>query len=407
MAAGSSLPELDTDLAVAGEALTALSEVWDAAVDGAGSTVPPAQLRAVLVIAAAPVSMSVLASRLRASVSATSRLCDRLQQAGLIARDHTAPDRRGVLLSLTPAGEKLAAWVGEQRRASLAVILAGMTPAARLALINGLRELPAAAIGGHLQPMPAGSGGRGTAGSPAPVDDVRTTAWRHDAAGLFASTDGSVGRSLRALTRAVTQYVPSCCGASATLWELDEVVAMGASSADLAAVAEHQFIAGDGPIIAALRTGEPAVTPDTLCEDRWRDFAVSALAAGVRSQTTVVHDYSLMTLSLSVYAPTPGELDLEGLSPETLLTGLGVAAMAGKAEQGRVHRTPQQLNSAIRSRAVVEQARDLIEQKLDCGPDEAFERLWRIAQQQRRRVAEVARRVVLASHSLEDPRRAV
>jgi AmiR/NasT family two-component response regulator len=42
-------------------------------------------------------------------------------------------------------------------------------------------------------------------------------------------------------------------------------------------------------------------------------------------------------------------------------------------------------------------------QKLDCGPDEAFERLWRIAQQQRRRVAEVARRIVTACEEPEGP----
>ena len=138
--------EPDEDLAVAESALGALCEAWEAAVDGLGSTVPPAQLRAVLAIAAvAPVSMTALAGRLRASVSAASRLCDRLQQAGLITRDTgAAPDRRGVLLSLTPAGAKLAAWVRERRRASLAAILDGMPPAARRALIDGLRELPAA-----------------------------------------------------------------------------------------------------------------------------------------------------------------------------------------------------------------------------------------------------------------------
>ena len=146
MAASSRSPELDGDLAVAEDALSALNDAWEAAVDALGSTVPPAQLRALLAIAASgPVSLTALARRLRASTSAASRLCDRLQQAGLIARNPGQPDRRGVLLSATPAGANLAVWVREKRQASLAAILAGMTPAGRRALIDGLRELPAAA----------------------------------------------------------------------------------------------------------------------------------------------------------------------------------------------------------------------------------------------------------------------
>ena len=146
MAGSSRPPELDGDLAVAEDALSALNDAWEAAIDELGPAVPPAQLRALLAIAAvAPVSLTALARRLRASTSAVSRLCDRLQQGGLIIRRPGKPDRRGVLVSPTPAGANLAAWVRKQRQASLATILAGMTPDARRALIDGLRELSPAA----------------------------------------------------------------------------------------------------------------------------------------------------------------------------------------------------------------------------------------------------------------------
>jgi DNA-binding MarR family transcriptional regulator len=146
MPAGNGSPALHGDVAAAEDALGALNEAWEAAVDELGSAVPPAQLRAVLVIGAtAPVSIASLADRLRASASATSRLCDRLQQSGLVARNTAMPDRRGVIISLTPAGARLATWVRERRRETLAAILASMTPAGRQALIDGLSELPAAA----------------------------------------------------------------------------------------------------------------------------------------------------------------------------------------------------------------------------------------------------------------------
>jgi DNA-binding MarR family transcriptional regulator len=145
MASRSRWPELDGDLIVAETALSALNEAWEASIDELGSTVPPVQLRGLLAIAAVdPVSLTVLARLLRASTSAVSRLCDRLQQAGLITRRPGQPDRRGVWLSPTPAGNRLTAWVREQRRARLTTILQQMTPSARRALIDGLRELPAA-----------------------------------------------------------------------------------------------------------------------------------------------------------------------------------------------------------------------------------------------------------------------
>lgn len=133
-------PVLEGDLVVAWDALSALGEAWEAAVDELGSTVPPAQLRALMAIAAdPPLSMTTLARRLRASTSAASRLCDRLQQAGLIVRHSGQPDRRGVRLSVTPAGGKLAAWVRDQRQTRLVAVVARMTPAARGALIDALR----------------------------------------------------------------------------------------------------------------------------------------------------------------------------------------------------------------------------------------------------------------------------
>jgi hypothetical protein len=221
--------------------------------------------------------------------------------------------------------------------------------------------------------------------------------WANDPAGLFVGTEGYFRGSLCALSVAMADHVPLCRGASATLWEPDAVVAMGASHPDLTVIAEQQFVAGNGPVVAALHAGKPSVTPDTLHEDRWPEFAVAALAAGARSAVTVVQEYSLMTLSLSLYAAVPGAFDPETLSLSALLSGFGAAAMAGAEEVGLVQRTAGQLDAAIRSRAVVEDARGVVMQKLGCGPDEALERLWRIAQQQRRKVTEVARRMVWAS----------
>jgi DNA-binding MarR family transcriptional regulator len=122
--------------------LTALVEAAERAVEKISSSVPPAQLRALLIVdRAGGLNLNTLAARVGASASATSRLCDRMEVAGLLARDRAAGSRREIVLSLTESGRRLAEWVREQRRAALADLLAAMTPEGRAALIRGLGEL--------------------------------------------------------------------------------------------------------------------------------------------------------------------------------------------------------------------------------------------------------------------------
>jgi ANTAR domain len=235
------------------------------------------------------------------------------------------------------------------------------------------------------------------------MEHVMTDELARDAAELFTSTDGSAGRSLHRLTELVARSVPGCCGATATLWDPDEVVATTASHPDLAALAERQFAIGDGPIIAALRSGEPAVIPDTLHEDRWPGFSAAALAAGVRSTTTIVHQYDSISLTLSLYGVRANALDPQQLPLASLLAAFGAATMAGAAEYVSAQRTAAQLQEAIRSRAVVDQAKGILMQLLGCDGDQAFERLRRISQTQHVKLTEVARQVIETRAEPEEP----
>lgn len=129
------------DICAVERGVIALTEAWNAAVEGLESPVPPTQLRALLIIGqAGRPSLGQLAEALGASASATSRLCDRMQAAGLLNR--VAHDKhRGVTLILTAPGQRLADWVGDRRRAMLRQLLDAMSATGRTALEEGLREL--------------------------------------------------------------------------------------------------------------------------------------------------------------------------------------------------------------------------------------------------------------------------
>jgi DNA-binding MarR family transcriptional regulator len=124
--------------------LTVLLEACERAVEEVGATVPPVQLRALLVIdRAGSLNLNRLAGLLGASASAASRLCDRMQAAGLVSRDRALLSRREIVLVPTESGRRLAEWVRGRRQAALGSLLNEMSPEGREALARGLVELAA------------------------------------------------------------------------------------------------------------------------------------------------------------------------------------------------------------------------------------------------------------------------
>jgi len=127
--------------------LAMLIEASERAVEELGSSVPPAQIRALLIIdRAGSLNLSRLAEALGASASAASRLCDRIQSAGLLTRNRATASRREVVLFPTESGRRLAEWVRGKRRAALGDVLQAMSPDGREALALGLKELAAGAV---------------------------------------------------------------------------------------------------------------------------------------------------------------------------------------------------------------------------------------------------------------------
>jgi DNA-binding MarR family transcriptional regulator len=122
--------------------LSVLLEAWQRAIEELGAMLPPAQVRALLIVDTGDsLNVTGLARMLGASPSATSRLCDRLVGAGLLARVPAAASRREILLQLTESGQRLAAWIRDQRRTALVRVLETISPDGRADLARGLSEV--------------------------------------------------------------------------------------------------------------------------------------------------------------------------------------------------------------------------------------------------------------------------
>src|SRR5271169_7175019 len=86
-----------------------------------------AQYRALVELAArGPQRPADLASALGVDRSTATRMCDRLVRKQLVQRRRISADRRGVRISLTPAGRALVEEVTRRRRIEIAQVLRRM-----------------------------------------------------------------------------------------------------------------------------------------------------------------------------------------------------------------------------------------------------------------------------------------
>jgi DNA-binding MarR family transcriptional regulator len=104
------------------------------------------QYRALVELAArGPQRLADLATALGVDPSTATRMCDRLVRKQLVQRRRISADRRGVRISLTPAGRALVEEVTRRRRAEIAQVLERMPRADGASALRALRVFADAA----------------------------------------------------------------------------------------------------------------------------------------------------------------------------------------------------------------------------------------------------------------------
>ncbi|MET9503730.1 MarR family transcriptional regulator [Streptomyces sp. NPDC006622] len=127
------------------DAVESLTDLWTVAAQNASPRLSLHQLRALRALESTPgMNLTALADRLDIGPPTTSRLCDRLEAAGMLERAPHPYNRREVQLSLTVPGRQVLREVAGRRAQALARALRVMEPAERAALSRGLRALRAA-----------------------------------------------------------------------------------------------------------------------------------------------------------------------------------------------------------------------------------------------------------------------
>jgi hypothetical protein len=151
-----------------------------------------------------------------------------------------------------------------------------------------------------------------------------------------------------------------------------------------------------GPCMDAYRSGEVVHTDDIEADScRWPIWAPKALELGFRSADAFpmrLHDQTIG--ALNVYATHRRGLDDRDIALGTALANMATIGILHEGSAREQALVQQQLQHALDSRVIIEQAKGVLTQRHAITPDEAFGRLRRHARSTNEKVATVARRIV-------------
>jgi len=176
-----------------------------------------------------------------------------------------------------------------------------------------------------------------------------------------------------------------------------------ASTANVAALERLQVQRQQGPCVDAYRSGRQVAVADLRrMRARWPGFVPQALEAGIVAVCAFPMRLRADRIgALDVFLDDPGELDEAATQAGQMLTDLAtIAILQARATQDATRRAAQ-LQHALESRVVVEQAKGVLAERLGVDPDAAFMRLRRYGRVRGLLLTDLSRQVVDGSITLE------
>jgi GAF domain-containing protein len=183
-----------------------------------------------------------------------------------------------------------------------------------------------------------------------------------------------------------------------------ELRPVAASSEDAQTMELLQLQAEEGPCLECYRTAAQVRVPDLdQMADRWPRFAAAVAEAGA---FVSVHAIPLRLRgravgALNLFHRAPGPLPDADLALGQALADVATIGILQERAIRRSEVLSEQLQTALNSRVIIEQAKGVLAQHLGVPVDTAFDRLRRYARGNNLRLAEVARRCVAGELNLD------
>jgi GAF domain-containing protein len=174
--------------------------------------------------------------------------------------------------------------------------------------------------------------------------------------------------------------------------------------ARLLGLAEQEY--GAGPGLDCLRRGTPVAAADLAGDGlRWAGFTAQALEYGYTAAFAVpMRRQEEVIGALCLFRATPGPLSRDAAVRARALADAATVGVLQRRARHRYELLSAQLQTALDSRVLVEQAKGLLAERWNMDVDDAFLILRRHARTRRMRLADLSRAVLTRAVDLSpDP----
>ena len=221
-------------------------------------------------------------------------------------------------------------------------------------------------------------------------------------AGLANLVTGSLGLDelLERVAAFATKAIPGADGAGVTLLKVDgpehRVVALAASDPFVTEIDEIQYVSvKEGPCITAALERRTVRSGSLGGEKMWPRFGPRVGRLGVHSALSLPLQLPDQVIgAINVYAHGKDVFDEHAAELGELFAAPAAVAVHNAHVLTQARTLAAQLQKALSTRPVIDQAIGLIRGRTGASADEAFARLREISQAEHRKVAEVAQRMV-------------
>lgn len=216
-----------------------------------------------------------------------------------------------------------------------------------------------------------------------------------DALSKLLLTDEPLDDALARVTELAVASVDVCDAADVSLIADDGPRTRVRSDPSGLGLDEVQVRAREGPTLEAVHTCRVVQVRSTHEDPRWPTFATAAEEAGVAS--CVVAPMMVRGECIGALNLYSGKDDAFGSAHERAAS-LVAAQAAVVLANAQLHQActdlTGQLEDALQSRAVIDQAKGILMARRHCGAEEAFDELRRSSQTENRKVRDLAQELV-------------
>ncbi|WP_405582832.1 ANTAR domain-containing protein [Streptomyces sp. NBC_01092] len=177
---------------------------------------------------------------------------------------------------------------------------------------------------------------------------------------------------------------------------------MAASDEQVRLLELFQLQNDEGPCLECFRTAVPVIVPDLgTATARWPRFAVAAQRSGFGAvQALPMRLRDEIVGALNLFRTTPGPFDPAATPVAQALADVATISLLQQRTTQRSTVLNEQLQTALNSRVLIEQAKGKLAERQDIDMEQAFTALRGYARAHNRRLADVARALIDGSEPL-------